>query len=240
MATIVKSCDGDCSSSGDACTTDYPVCPVGYYCAFGVGFLEEYRETECLSGRCINVDNPDDVLHTDQYDYYYCNRCDPGYVIVEWKDEHKTKVGKSDCEFVTSSCPQICLPDPVSGDVGSECGDKSECGNCEDLEIPCLDASGMFTFHIECSAERQRVCSSDYSGSGADVEEVDSLRPKGVVAGDTLLKCCGCDFNWCPGCGSPCAGTCGNGAACDDTEICDTSTHVCGICVPLSGPPIGD
>ena len=230
MATFLKTCDGNCDA--DACATDYPVCPVGYYCAFGAGGDAEDKETECLKGRCVNVDDSLDILKTGQYQYFWCSRCDPGYVIIQWKEEYKTKLGKSDCEFVTSSCPQIC--DPYTPNTG-ECTEKSECGNCEEAESNCTDSSGYITYPINCSGEQQLVCSSDYSFSGADIEEVESYRPKGVVDGDTPLKCCGCDINLCPGCGNPCAGSCAGGVACEVNQYCNTSTVPCGECVPIRG-----
>lgn len=203
MSTILKSCDGDCSD--DACSDGgRQVCPTGYFCAFGNEFEQEDIETECLKGRCANVDD-NSVLKTGEYEYYFCSRCAPGYLIVSWKEEYKTKTGEEDCEFLLDSCPQICDPF-TEGSV--ECSSNSECGGCTDTETSCSYGPYGLSFSISCSAEEKRVCSKDYAIDGADYEEFLSGRPKGTVNGQILKKCCGCDGNRCYSCPNPCAGTC--------------------------------
>ena len=225
MATTLKKCDGECSESGDACSEAIQVCPAGYFCAFGDLFAEEISETECLSGRCVNIDDSTDVLTTS-----WCSRCNPGYVIVTWKDEYKTNTGKDDCEFVISECPMVC-------DNGSyECADRSSCNvQCDEFTKECVYPDGNIT--ITCSAEEQKACSESYSFIGEDMDEANSGRPKGTVANQPLKKCCGCDYNLCPGCPAYCvecdisySDTCSDGLRCRlETSGGCAGRYMCGF-----------
>lgn len=228
MAAIIKSCNGDCAGASAACENAYKPCPTGYYCAFGndMGFDPEEIETACLSGVCVNVDDSSDIYKISDNFTYWCHRCDPGYLIVTWKEEYKTKTGTEDCVFLLDFCPQICDP-YIENSV--ECLSADSCYACEDSESECSIGPGM-TFISTCTAEQQRACNESYTATGSNEEEVISGRPKGLVVGQASKKCCGCDPNLCPGCPNPCAGSCLD-TGCPANWYCSTSTIYCGECV---------
>lgn len=245
MAAYLKTCEsGDCSGGASCGTTS--ICPPGYFCGFGSGAESaNHKETACLGGRCINVDDPTDVLETGIYERLWCSRCEPGYVIVYWDEKYKTQEGKGDCEFIVNECPQICGEDNITGEQYTECSAQSSCF-CETQTIVCFQGTPIEITNT-CVGEFLTNCSSEYSFAGADIVQADSGRPKGIVGGQQKLKCCGpclsCECRCERGCvegynsrnpfDEPTETTPGSGIyICPVGQICSYSNSPCGICEP--------
>jgi hypothetical protein len=190
MATFKKDCDSpDCV--GVSCNQ---TCPEGWFCAFGENFSPELAETECLTGVCVRYPRDQGNSGTPQVlPGSQCQRCDQGYVIIQWEDSYISDTGEGDCEYV-SDCPEACTDYLAVAFVG-ECTDASSCpkAGCGALvECPSGTFDPNYDTTYDCpDSQTKQEC--ELGGGmhcwGSTIQECISGRGK---TGEAKLKCCGC------------------------------------------------